>query len=245
MVNFAFCYENEDELNFVRNEIEKCFKIREINIAIMAYRNAYEFLRCISCNCPDVLFYDLEGCDGLIHEAALAAKKTNKKLISIITRNECGDAYEDEFLLEPFYTLPSLTREHLWMYASLAYDAFLDDYDTFTYYTRPNCIHIPIKDVIYFASEGRRTHIVSHRHRDSFYQKLDEIELLIAHKRWHFIRIHKSYLVNPLFISSYNRDYVTLLNGDKLRISKYNYYMILKNDIKSRGLPIKKNANYY
>jgi hypothetical protein len=245
MVNFAFCYENEDELNFIKNEIEKCFKAREIKIATKAYRNAYEMLRCLSCNCPDVLFYDLEGCDGLIHEVALAAKKSNKKLVSVITRNECGDTYEDEFLLEPCYTLPSMSRENLWLYAGLAYDAFLDDYDTFTYYARPDCQHVPIKDVMYFASEGRRTHIVSHRFRDSFYQKLDEIDRLIKHKKWNFIRIHKSYLVNPHFISCYNRDFVTLLNGERLRISKYYYYMCLKNAILTHSLPIRKIANYY
>jgi hypothetical protein len=244
MVNFAFCYEKEDELNYVHDEILKCFKNRDIKIASKIYRNAYDLLRCLGCNCPDVLFYDLEGCDGLFHEAALAAKKTNKKLISVITRNEYDRGYGDEFLLEPFYTLPSLAREHLWLYASLAYDAFLDDFETFTYYTRPDCVHIPLRDVMYFASEGRRTHIVSHRFRDSFYQKLDEIERLIKYKKWNFIRIHKSYLVNPQFISSYNRDYVTLLNGERLRISKYNYYMILKADIKRNGLPIKRIKNY-
>jgi DNA-binding LytR/AlgR family response regulator len=244
MVNFAFCYEREDELNFVKNEIQKCFKIRDIEIALKAYRNAYELLRCLSCNCPDVLFYDYDGEDGLIHKAASAAKKENTNLITVITRNNDYIYCDDEPVLKPVYTLPSMNRKHLWMYACLAYDAFLDDSESFTYYVRPDYMHIPIKEVMYFASEGRRTHIVSHTHRDTFYQKLDEIEEQIGQKKGHFIRIHKSYLVNSMFISSYCREFVTLINGEKLRISKYDYYRMLHSKAKNSDITAKRVAGY-
>jgi DNA-binding LytR/AlgR family response regulator len=161
-----------------------------------------------------------------------------------VTRNNDIKPSDEENMPESSYTLPSMTRKHLWMYACLAYDAFLDDQDSFTYYVRPNYIHIPIRDVMYFASEGRRTHIVSHKHRDTFYQRLDEVENLIKQKHGHFIRIHQSCLVNTYFITSYNRDFVTLLNGEKLRISKYDYYRILNNNVKEANLPIKKISNY-
>jgi DNA-binding LytR/AlgR family response regulator len=249
MINFAFCYENEEEMDFIKSEIQKCFKIRDIEIAIKTYHCAYELLKCLSCNCPDVLFYDINGEDGLIHEAALAAKDRNENLIAVVTGNndEYSDCEEEgvDMLLESSYSLPSITRKHLWMYACLAYDAFLDDQDSFTYYVRPDYEHIPIRDVMYFASEGRRTHIVSHRHRDTFYQRLDEVEKIIKQKRSHFVRIHQSYLVNTQFIVSYNRQFVTLLNGERLRISKYDYYRLLTNNIKDSDLPIKKIAGYY
>ena len=38
-----------------------------------------------------------------------------------------------------------------------------------------------------------------------------------------FFRIHKGYLVNLACIDEYNKTEVTLVNGDKLLISKYKY----------------------
>jgi DNA-binding LytR/AlgR family response regulator len=251
MINFAFCYEREDERNFIRDEIQKCFKIRGVAIAIKTYKNAYELYRCLSCNCPDVLFYDIDGEDGLIHKAALAAKDMNENLVAVVTRNEefnenydLNQADKKGLLIESSYTLPALTRKHLWMYACLAYDSFLDDQESFTYYARPDYVHIPIADIMYFASEGRRIHVVSHKRRDTFYERLNEVENLLKQKNCHFVRIHQSYLVNTQFIAYYNSSDVTLINGEKLRISKYDYYRILNDHIRASNLPIKKLAGY-
>ena len=90
MINFAFCYERDELLDFVKNEILKCFQQREVQIAVKCYHNAYELERCIDSHCPDILFYDMEKEDGLMRTTVMRAKRENKKLISIITR---GDGY--------------------------------------------------------------------------------------------------------------------------------------------------------
>lgn len=235
MVNFAFCCEQETELDFMKKELEKSFHQKGIDIAIRCYRNAYELERCICCNCPDILFYDLEAQNGLMREAALSAKKENKNLISIVTKSHNYTAPVEDILLEPLYTMPDRSRKHLLAYASLAYEMMLDDADSFSYYVRPDYIHIPVKDIQYFASEGRRTHVICGNCRDTFYHKLDDVERLIQNKNGQFLRIHKSYLINAAYISSYNRDYVTLTNGEKLRISKYEYYRVLNEKLRLAG----------
>jgi DNA-binding LytR/AlgR family response regulator len=244
MTNFAFCYELNEELEYICEEVVKCFKLREIEIAVKIYHNAYELLRCISCNCPDILFYDMESEDGLIKAAAIAAKRVNSSLISVVTKSNDYEAGDNDHILEPIYILPKLDRRHLWTYAFLAYETFLDNHDSFSYYVRPDYIHIPLNDIVYFASEGRRTHIISGGYRDTFYQKLDDIETMLIHKNAHFIRIHKSYLVNSLFISCYSRDFVTLTTGEKLRISKYEYYRILNKNFINSDLPVRRIAGY-
>lgn len=231
MINFAFCYERDELLDFVKNEILKCFQQREVQIAVKCYHNAYELERCIECNCPDILFYDMEKEDGLMRNTVMRAKRENKKLISIITR---GDGYSppvEDVLLEPLYVLPDKSRKHLWTYAALAYETILDDSDSFSYYVRPEYFHIPINEIRYFASEGRRTHVVSANGRDTFYQKLDVVETILCQKNCQFLRIHKSYLVNASCISGYSRDYVTLTTGERLRISKYEYYKSLNHHL--------------
>ncbi|MBO5032492.1 MAG: LytTR family transcriptional regulator DNA-binding domain-containing protein [Lachnospiraceae bacterium] len=227
MIQFAFCWEREDELDFMTSEIRQCFRQKGISIAFTCFRSAHELLQCIPCNCPDILFCDLEGENGLMRKAAIAARRENKNLIIIVKKSRSYVPQTEDVLLEPMYVMPDASRKHLWSYAASAYEAALDDGDSFSYYVRPDYIHIPISEIHYFASEGRRTHVVSGEYRDTFYQKLDVVERLIRHKNGMFLRIHKSYLVNAKYIAGYNRDYVALTTGEKLRISRYEYYKIL------------------
>lgn len=233
MVNFAFCYERDEVLEFVKNEIIKCFHQRDVQIAVMCYHNPCELLRCVECNCPDVLFYDMAHEDGLMRNAVMRAKRANARLVSIITSRDYTPPAEDA-LLEPMYILPDTSRRYLWTYAALAYETVLDDSDSFSYYVRPEYFHIPVNEIRYFASEGRRTHIVSADRRDSFYQKLDMVETRLRQKNCQFMRIHKSYLVNAGCISGYNRDYVLLTTGERLRISRYEYYRSLNDHLQDR-----------
>lgn len=227
MIHFAFCYEQTELLEFVRDEILNCFRYRDVNIAVMCYHNAYELQRCIYCNCPDIVFYDRTEDGGLMRSVLLQAKQQNKQLISIVTQNRDYSPPAEDALLEPVYIMPDKSRRQLWAYASLAYETILDDVDSFSYYIRPDYIHTPVKEIHYFVSEGRRTHIVSSNCRDTFYQKLDVVEKRIRLKNCQFIRIHKSYLVNARYIDGYSRDYVLLTTGERLRISRYEYYRTL------------------
>lgn len=160
MINFAFCYEHDEIRNFVRDEVLKCFNQKGIIVAVMCYRSACELQRCISCNCPDVLFYDIQAENGLMRKVVMNAKRQNKKLVSITTHSHDYRPPIEDILLEPMYILPDKSRRQIWSYAVLAYETFLDDKNSFSYYVRPDYIHIPIDNIQYFASEGRRTHVV-------------------------------------------------------------------------------------
>jgi len=175
----------------------------------------------------------MEKDDGLMRNTVMKAKRENQRLISIITKGRDDTPPAEDVLLEPMYILPDKSRKHLWTYAALAYETILDDSDSFSYYVRPEYFHIPINEIRYFASEGRRTHVVSANRRDTFYQKLDVVENLLCHKNCQFLRIHKSYLVNASCIAGYSRDCVMLTTGERLRISKYEYYKSLNNHLEN------------
>lgn len=233
MVHFVFCYECEEILDFVKEEVLNYFRQREIAIAARCCHNAPELEQCIARSCPDILFYDMDREDGLLRRTVMKAKRENHKLISVITRAQDCIAPAEDVLLEPLYVMPGKSRKHLQTYAALAYEAVLDDPDSFSYYVRPEYIQVPVKEIRYFASEGRRTHIVSSDRRDSFYQKLDVVEALLCQKNCRFMRIHKSYLVNASCIAGYSRDYVLLTTGEQLRISRYEYYKSLSDQLQS------------
>ena len=74
------------------------------------------------------------------------------------------------------------------------------------------------KDILYFQSDGRKINIVMKKEVRTFYGKLNEIEEKLPENL--FLRIHKSYLVNKSYVKGFTYEWVKMLNGDVLNISK-------------------------
>ena len=66
---------------------------------------------------------------------------------------------------------------------------------------------------------------------NAFYKKLSDVEALISSEQRTFLRIHQSYLINAKYVAAYNRSHVTLTTGERLPISKYEYYKEICNCI--------------
>lgn len=205
MINISFCFENDADLIFMEKEISLCFHQRGIDIATSCSHNAKELENNIQSFYPDILFCDSDNQNVFLDQTILSIKEQNPYIISVKSSK-------------------NLNRKQLWSYASHAYEACLKNSDFFPHYHRPCYIYTPVNDILYFASEGRKTFIFSNEGNDYFYKKLDEVEDVIQNKSCQFLRIHKSYLVNINYISSYSRNYVKLFNGERLKISSYSYY---------------------
>jgi DNA-binding LytR/AlgR family response regulator len=77
---------------------------------------------------------------------------------------------------------------------------------------------IESKDIIYFESDDRKINIITKDSRDSFYGSMDYVYDKV--KNLGFLYIHKSYLVNNLYIRSYLYDRVIMSNNIELPISQ-------------------------
>ena len=91
---------------------------------------------------------------------------------------------------------------------------------TFHFIIKKSQYWIPIKDIVYFSSEGRRICVVSLYEKYYFYDKLDAIHNKMLKKENLFIRIHKSYLVNVCHIKMYEPDNVIVIGNERLPISR-------------------------
>lgn len=80
-------------------------------------------------------------------------------------------------------------------------------------------IRVSLKDVVYFESKGHKVFIHLENETYQIYRKLDLIEEQLDGK---FLRIHKSYLINMLYIVSMKSTDVTLRTGTELPISRSN-----------------------
>lgn len=92
-----------------------------------------------------------------------------------------------------------------------------------------NCCErtIVLNRILYFRSRHRVIEIIGLNGMEGeFYKKLDELEEELQKQSVNFVRIGKSYLVNPKHILEKNRQEVVLDNGERLHITKkYNANM--------------------
>ena len=79
--------------------------------------------------------------------------------------------------------------------------------------------YVPMGDIVYFGSEGRKVKIVTLKETFEFYGRLKEVAKRLPED---FIVVHKSYIVNKEYIFRYTYEMVELANGTILTISPAN-----------------------
>lgn len=87
----------------------------------------------------------------------------------------------------------------------------------FTCKTAQGMVMLPFASIMYFQSRGHKLIVHTMEGQQLFYGKLEEVEKFVPE---YFVRIHKSFLVNEYFITSYRYDKVCLLDQQQLNISR-------------------------
>lgn len=77
---------------------------------------------------------------------------------------------------------------------------------------------VPYKDIIYFESDDKKIRIISTENTYEFYGKLADINKGVPSKD--FLLIHKSYLINYMYVSEAKYDSIKLSNEISLPISQ-------------------------
>lgn len=75
--------------------------------------------------------------------------------------------------------------------------------ENITVFQKGRELHLPLDKILYFKSEKRKITAYMRQGTETFYGKMDEIELLVRTKG--FIRCHQSYIVNYNRIDSFSR----------------------------------------
>lgn len=79
---------------------------------------------------------------------------------------------------------------------------------------------IPLDEILYIESQNHK--VILHKKEENleFYARIGDLERELKER---FFRIHKGYLINLIHVDRYSRMEVTLVNNDRLPISKYRY----------------------
>lgn len=88
----------------------------------------------------------------------------------------------------------------------------------FSYKKANESYKIPIKDIIYFESFGKKTRIFTINNEETFYGTMQQVYKMVG--KYQFIQIHRSYIINYKHISISKYEEVTMSNGTKIPISQ-------------------------
>lgn len=170
----------------------------------------------------DMIFLDIimHDPDGMATAQLLRAKSPDTILIFISSsRDYVFDAYDVEafqYLLKPI-DMGKLRR--VLQKAVCKTEIHSSDYMMISIERQKKKLYLD--DICYFEIRGRKIDI--HRANDTltYYEQIGVLEENLRGKG--FFRCHKSYLINLRHVDTYNRQEVTLDNGEKIMIAKRRY----------------------
>ena len=84
---------------------------------------------------------------------------------------------------------------------------------------------VPLDSIYYIESSNHKVELHLKDGEFACYAKIGDLELELQDQ---FFRIHKGYLVNLSYVAGYSKTEVTLINGERLLLSKYKYQDFVK-----------------
>lgn len=167
----------------------------------------------------DIVFLDIEIGDMNGIEIARTIRQENYDCL-IIFISQYDKYYKAAFDVQPFHFLDKpVSREKILNILKRAGKVLNRDINLLSFTYERTCCTVPLSQILYLASEKRKVHLYTKSEEYCFYDKLDNIEKRISELHVKFLRIHQSYLVNPVHIRKFSPGSVTLWNGIELPVS--------------------------
>ena len=217
----------DDDLAFgsvLEQYLQNFAKRHQLGLDVFLFKGGEEYLKFLAEEAPvDLLFLDIEFEDGM--DGSAVGKELRADLKNEITQIVYISGLESyamqlfqnrpmDFLIKPVKQerVDRIMEEYIRLFGDQK-----EKY--FSYHVGRNRYQILEEEIQYFQCTGRKIQIVTKKGAgDAFYGSMTEVEKLVSvDKFWH---IHKSYLVNRNYISSFQPMEVCLTDGTKLPISR-------------------------
>jgi len=166
----------------------------------------------------DLLFLDIEMEKMSGIGAATKIREWDQHVL-IIFCSSYESYFMELFEVEPFRFLKKpLNLPDVRNVFEKAYHKILRQGRYFEYAFNKEIIRLPLLDIYYFESKGRRIYIHTTEGIQQFNGQLSKIEKQLEANSLSFLRIHQSYLINFQQIKVLSYTHAILQNGEKLPI---------------------------
>lgn len=212
-----------DDEKIIRNHICKLIKKQNPEYNLFAYETGEELLA--SEKSFDIIFLDIhmEGMNG-IEAAKILREKSDYTIIIFITALK-------EYLLEVFdlyafhYLLKPIDEEKFSGVLKKAVEAVKHSQSNKLFIKTKN-ITIDQSEIIYIESRGKKADIHTTDGKSiEIYSSMDEFEKQLGDN---FYRCHRAYIVNMSHITQYDKESITVINGERVYLTKKKYGEFVK-----------------
>lgn len=220
MLSIAVCDDELIECCNIARQINKI--LEELNVActVRQFSSGQELLN--AAEQFDIIFLDIIMCriDGMRTAQLLREKAFDKLLVFISSSGEyILDAYDVEafsYLLKP---VDENKLKKVLQRAIPKIEYHSQEYMIVSKERQKRKLFLD--DVYYFEIKGRMMEVYGTKDVFTFYERISHLEDTLRNKG--FFRCHKGYLINMKYVTVYNRQELTLDNGQKLPIAKRRY----------------------
>lgn len=178
----------------------------------------YDFLK--KGNLVDLIFLDIEmeDMDGIeIGEKIRVEMNDHRTNIIYVSGKEGYDRKLFDFQPLHFLSKP-IEKKKIFADLELAMKLFKKNNQVFSFKTGHDVNRIPMNDILYFESKGRKVRIVTVDQEIYFYGTIDGV--LQELPKNHFIQIHRAYIVNYHHVKVFSSDKVIMENNKCLSIGQ-------------------------
>lgn len=245
MILVAICDNDEGATFQIEELIESTYEKHGVEMEIDVYYSGEKLAEAISQGkMYDIIYLDIQmgGLDGL----AVGKYIRKMELDSIIVYiSEYIEYIESVFEVEAFeFIRKPISNEKFMLTLKRALNRLDRKQYFFDCKYKNYWIGIPIKDIVYFESSGRKINIhLKDNKMEIFNGKLDNVEIKLSNSPSLFLRIHKSYLVNLSYIRAISGKKARLINELVLPISDDRKDNVRKQYVKCLGEDISERDN--
>lgn len=241
MINIALCDDDKYLLSELENILLGIAKNKNLKINVETYSDGFDLEKDINKGEQfDILFLDIE----MTQDGIATARKIRKKGIEslIIYMSNYEQYLKELFEVDTFRFLEKpLKKQKVEKYLLEAVQQLEDNNKYFSYQYNRQMRRVRIKDIIYFESDRRK--ILLHKKNGDvveFYGKLDDVETSLNRNEEKFLRTHKSFLINSIYILGWRntkleleREIYVPISEEQQKIVRKKYSNITRGDILS------------
>lgn len=220
MLSVAVCDDEIMECCKIAGKIKDILKEMGIPCMIQQFCSGRELIQ--SQNNFDIIFLDIimHDFDGM-RTAQIFRKNAFDKILIFVSasREYVLDAYDVEAFQ---YLLKPIDEKKLKKVLQKAVLKTKNQLQEFMIVSRERQKHkLFLDNIYYFEIKGRIMDVHGTEGVFTYYEQIGVLENYLQGKG--FFRCHKSYLINLKYVSVYNRQEVTLDNGERIAIAKRRY----------------------
>ncbi len=222
-MKIAICEDEAYTIDILKTLISDYMEEKNISYQLNAFMTGAEFFSSTEDYDLYLLDYNLPDATGM--EIAERIRLTNKRAV-IIFITAYSEYVFKSFEVNTFrYLLKPIEKETLFK----ALDDFLISFDQYLRVEIPmpsGTIFVSLPEIMYIESSGRYTTV---RCNNTSYTSQKALSAFVSEiNSFRFFRTHRTFLVNMKYIAEIDGHIITLINGEKIEISRRNLALFHK-----------------